>query len=389
MLYEFVRFADLSDDDISAWKSIISDDISLFSPFFEPAFTRVVSEVRNDVWIVLGREDGELKLIWPMQKAGRVAEPVGAPFSDYHGPIVAAGADFDPEEMINAVDLSVIRMTGVHDPSCRLHNYAQEIDGAFVVDVRKGVDSYFATQRELYSRHAKKQRRIKRKMEREVGPISFGFDDRNEEHWSTLMRWKQRQYNETGRHNVLGPKWVQDMLHKLWKSEDADCGGYLHTLTHEGRLVAAEFNLGNKSTIHGWVPSYDPEFHSYSPGNMLQDFIIEGMEGHGLSFYDLGVSAGHYKKYYVEYQIPVIRGAIRSSSVMSTLGGANERLWLKLEDAHIPKVSHVMGQIRRRYEIIRSAEPSFSGRMAGVASAAKNVVSGPKRSSELPEDTES
>ena len=113
------------------------------------------------------------------------------------------------------------------------------------------------------------------------------------------------------------------------------------------------------------------------------------MEDYGLSFYDLGVSAGHYKKYYVEYQIPVIRGAIRSSSVMSTLGGANERLWLKLEDAHIPKVSHVMGQIRRRYEIIRSAEPSFSGRMAGVASAAKNVVSGPKRSSELPEDTES
>ena len=151
MLYEFVRFADLSDDDVSVWKSIISGDISLSSPFFEPAFTQVVSEVRDDVWIVLGRQDGELKLIWPMQKAGRVAEPVGAPFSDYHGPIVAAGADFDPEEMINAVGLSVIRMTGVHDPSCRLHDYAQEFDGAFVVDVRKGVDAYFETQRELYA----------------------------------------------------------------------------------------------------------------------------------------------------------------------------------------------------------------------------------------------
>lgn len=389
MLYDFVRFADLSDDDVSVWKSIISNDIALSSPFFEPVFTRVVSEVRDDVWIILGRENGELKLIWPIQKTGRVAEPVGAPFSDYHGPILAPGSEFDPEEMINAVGLNVLRMTGVHDPSCRLHEYAQEFDGAFLVDVREGAQAYFDKQRELYSRHAKKQRRIKRKMEREVGDISFEFDDRSPDHFATLMSWKQRQYHETGRHNVLGPAWVQNMLRKLWESEDVSCKGYLHTLTHEGRLVAAEYNLGNASTIHGWVPSYDPEFHSYSPGNMLQDFIIEGMEQYGLVFYDLGVSAGHYKKYYVDYQIPVIRGSLRSHSVVSTISGANERLWLKLEDAHIPKISHVMGQIRRRYEIIRSAEPSFSGRVAGVAKAAKNVVGGSRRDTEVPEDTES
>ncbi|MAI89488.1 GNAT family N-acetyltransferase [Ponticaulis sp.] len=387
MSAELLRFGALTETDLSAWRELITTDPGYSSPFFSPTFTHVVSEVRDDVWVIVDRKAGKPVLIWPLQKAGRVAEPVGAPFSDYHGPIVFPEFDACLEDVLKTVGLDCVRMTSVFDYSGQIRPYAREFDGTFVVDLSDGMEAYYELQKSLYPRHTKKMRRISRKIVREVGEVEFNFDSQEQAYWDLLLEWKQSQYLSTGRHNVLKPEWVRQMLSRIWRTGDPECRGYLHTLTHEGRLIAAEFNIGNSSTIHGWVPAYDPEFASYSAGNLLQEFIMPEACARGMTFYDLGVSAAHYKKYYASYQVPVVRATIRANTMRSALSGTGERLWRGVEDAHIPKLSGMAGQIRRRYDVIRSVEPTAKGRWEGVTAAARQMMTSKASDSENVEES--
>ena len=382
MFCELVRFNDLSEENLTDWFRLIEAVGGYKSPFMKPGFTEVVSNVRDDVWIMLHGRGEDLELIWPLQIAGKTAEPVGAPFADYNGPVVHPAWSGDIRQLLNICGLSCARLTAVYDLQTRFHKFASEFDGTYVCDLSMGSDAYFERQKDNYPRHAKKMRRLARKVKREVGPIEFLFDDRDENTWDLLFEWKQRQYAETGRHNVLGPQWVRDMMKDLWKQEDPSCRGFLHTIKHEGRLLAAEYNLTCRSSIHGWIPAYDDAFSSYSPGYLLQDEIIREAALRGYLHYDLGVSAGHYKKYYANYQLPIVRGTVRTHSALSFLNGSGERIWRHVEDAHIPKVSDMASQVRRRYSVIRSVETTFSGRARGVFGAAGHML---KKSSAVSE----
>ena len=371
MFYDIVRFDDLTERDLASWFRLRDMFQGYNSPFFSPEFTHTMSRVRDDIWVILHGRGDEVEVVWPIQKYGRTAEPVGAPFSDYHGPIMHPEWDGDFQELLAHVGLNCMRMTGVYEPQGRLQKYAAEFDGAYITDLREGADAFFEEQRKRYPKHAKKMRRLSRKVEREVGELVFRFDDRDSDTFDELMELKEAQYAQTGRHNVLGPDWVKEMLFRLWAADDKDCQGYLHTLKSDGKLIAAEFNLTCRETIHGWIPAYNPEFAAYAPGMLLQDAILPEAAARGFVHYDLGVSAGHYKKYYMSYQIQVMRGTIWSRSMRRGLNASGERLWLGLESAGIPKLSGVAGQIRRRYDVIRSVETSFLDRMKGVATAAK------------------
>lgn len=370
MFCELVRFDDLTEKNLSDWSELIKAIGWYKSPFLKPGFTEVVSTVRDDVWVMLHGRGNDLEFIWPLQKTGRVVEPVGAPFSDYNGPIMHPEWRGDIGQLLTVCGLTCARITAVYDMQIRFHRYASEYDGTYICDLSEGAEHYFERQRLNYPRHAKKMRRLARKVEREVGPIVFNFDDRDPDIWQQLFDWKQKQYAESGRHNVLGPTWVKQMMLRLWEREDESCRGYLHTLKLEGQLIAAEYNLTCRQTIHGWIPAYDDRFSSYSPGCLLQDEIIREAPGRGFRNYDLGVSAGHYKKYYANYQLPVVRGSIRSGSALSRLNRTSEKMWRNIEYAHIPGLSNVVGQVRRRYDIIRSVETTFAGRARGVVGAA-------------------
>lgn len=375
MFCKLVRFQELTTSDLSVWKSLISAQPGYESPFFHPFFTQTVSTVRNDIWVLLHGRGDQLEFIWPLQKTGHSADPVGAPFSDYHGPILSPDWAGDLESVLAAVGLSSVRFTTLYDPQRRFFDAEIERDGAYICDVSKGADAFFDEQAALYPKHAKKMRRLVRKFEREVGQTEFQFDDKSEEHWQSVISWKRRQYQETGRHDVLAPDWVQKMMKVLWRDGIPECHGVLHTLVYNGRLVAGEFNLASDHVLHGWIPVYDDEFKAYAPGYLILDEIIRAGADRGYQELDLGVSAGHYKKYYSSYQMQVVRGVLRDTTSGLSISKIGEDAWRWLEDAHVPKVSNLAGKVRRRYAMIRTVETSFSGRMSGMFGAAKQLRS--------------
>ncbi len=374
MFTKIIRFEDLSEDELQQWQGLISCQAGFESPFFHPHFTRTVSSVRDDIRVIVQGEGNQVSFILPIQQSGRSANPVGAPFCDYHGPIIAPGWQGDLAALIRSVGLSTYHFTSLVDHRAQFTEYVAERDGTFVCYIGNGADAYFEEQRNLYPRHAKKLRRLARKVEREVGDVTFEFDDPDEAALEQVLTWKSHQYRETGRHDVLAPDWVRGMLKRLWKDGVPGCRGVFHTLKHGDRLIAGEFNLLSDKTIHGWIPAFDHEFWSYSPGYLLQDRIIQHAAERGYRDYDLGVSAAHYKKYYASFQYPVFGGTVRTSGVSSALGQAGEHVWRGVENANLPKVSALAGKVRRRYGMIRTVETTFSGRVRGVAQAASLML---------------
>ena len=386
MATELIRFDTLTDADIERWLELIELQPGYESPFFHPHFARTVSRVRNDIFVLIHGEGGRIDLFWPIQKSGRAANAAGAPFSDYHGPIMHPEWSGNPIELLRAVGLTSVRFTTLYDPLHRFQAFASEFDGAHICNVSVGNDDFFENQRQLYPRHTKKMRRLSRKVEREVGELTFNFDDDDVDAWKKVMAWKSHQYRETGRHDVLAPDWVQNLLMLLWKEGAPGCQGYFHTLKHGERLIAAEYNLMGKQTLHGWIPAFDHEFWSYSPGYLIQDEIIRYAAANGVRDYDLGGSAGHYKKYYANFQLPVIGGVVRAPSVSSAIGGAGAAIWRGVEAARVPKVSGLAAKVRRRYGMISTVETTFSGRMKGVFAAACQINARPTKE-ELVDDS--
>ena len=374
---EILRFDQLSPVVLQRWEMFRQMAGNYKSPFFSPEFTRHVSEVRDDVRVLVYGDGDDVDLIWPMQISGRSADPVGAPFCDYHGPVMRPEWSGDLKKIISKAGLNTVRLTCVYDPSFRLHEYATDFDGAYVTDLSNGAQAVFDFQQEHFPRHAKKMRRLARKVEREIGELTFRFDDRDQDVWEELIAWKRHQYRQTGRHDVLSPCWVRELLKNLWASEAPICRGFFHTLRHGDQFIAGEFNLACRSTLHGWICAYHDDYSSYTPGFLLQNEILKEAADRGFQHYDLGTSAGHYKKYYASYQLPVVGATVRSNSLASKFGAAGEVAWSKVEAAGIPKLSSLAGQVRRRYRVIRSAETSLSGRLKGVVAAAQYAVKPP------------
>ncbi len=362
---------ELTDRHIEHWHALRNADARYFSPFFDPDFTRIVQEARGGVHVLFCEDETGPAMIWPFQKSGKRMYPVGEPFSDYHGPIMRIGLTPDLPDVLSKAGLTVAHFTGIHDPSGTFDRFTRNRDGAFIVDTSEGIDAYNAWQTANHSRHAKKMRRVTRKIEREIGRLTFTWDDQDEAAFEQLISWKRAQYVQTGRHDVLGPDWSQKMMRLLLaRRQETGARAILHTLRHEGRLIAAELNAIGIHTLHGWIPAYDDEFSSYSPGYLIQEEIIRQAAGYGLTKYDLGVSAGHYKKYYANYQIPVWEGTVWSSEAQRGLDRTNSLIWSKLENCPNAKLASTALKMRRRYRVIRSVETGLPGRVKGMLAAA-------------------
>ena len=75
----------LSDRDLQAWRELQQGAAGFHSPLLGPGFARAVGEVRGDTRVAVWRRGGRAIGFLPHHiRPGRLARPVGGPFSDYH-----------------------------------------------------------------------------------------------------------------------------------------------------------------------------------------------------------------------------------------------------------------------------------------------------------------
>lgn len=370
MLCRIYRAEDVPEEIWNLARDWREKDTAYRSPFFAPEFARLMSELRQDVRVFVASDAAGDFLIWPvhLSRSGW-AYGIGGPYSDRNGPIVRPGAHFALAEILDCLKISGLVTNGLSDLPGLMPPEAGA-EPTWLTDLSEGWDAFFAIQKSLYPKHFKRLGRLQRKLEREHPGVEFTFDDPDDDLFDQLFALKARQYSETGRHNVLAPKWARTMFERLRRSSDTNCQTIFSTLKRNGRLIAAELNLRSGDAVNGWIVGYDPEFAAYSPGNIVNFSLLKAMPEHGLVWYDAGPGSYHYKKYVSNAEQSVHAGVFKAPRRSAHPASLFRDSWDYLERHTPTKLSANLMRIRRRADVICASETEFNGRVAGFVRAA-------------------
>lgn len=376
MRTNLIHPGELGPDEIKAWKAITAE-MGTHSAFMEPEFARAAGQARGDARVAVFENDGEIVGFWPFHKRPmHFARPIGAPFSDQHGPAIRPGAAFDPAAALKAMGMCAYAYSTLLDPEARFSSGARAVQDGYVAETGGDGQAYAARLKTEHKRYHKTIERRRRKLENERGTVEIVLRDRDPEAFEQVLRWKREQYAATGLHDVLAPRWVRVMLDALGDTDAEDHGLRMSTLRVDGRLAAGEICLLGAGSLHSWIPAYDAEFGIYSPGLQLLRGLIEGTGDLGADRVDLGAGHGYYKRYFTFERRALIDGAAfargAGAQVMkSAMGG-----WRGLETAPLGPMSKLAGKARRRLGQIAAVEPGLGGRVRGVARAFRQHAPG-------------
>ena len=367
--YQLYRPRELSAEQWQIYAAL-RDARSIYDdPFFDPDFARLVGEVRDDTRIGFASDRDGVFAIWPMHiRPGNWARPIGSPFSDWNGPILAENTALTPEEILAGFEVSGMTTQGFMPTSFAPSESLKRV-GANLADLSSGRDVYLDEQEKRWPKHFKKMRRVYRKVEREFSSYDFRIDDHRDESFSRLLSMKQHQFLRTGYHNVLGAPWARALFDRLRSFEGPRLRSRLSTLYFDDTFAAGEFNLQSDRVMHGWITAFSPSLGLYSPGNMLVQELLKHLPELGLSVYDAGPGLDHYKRHYANMQVAIEMGVIAGATYGLNASRVAGQAWRLGEQFMPQKASKVMARARRRMDQIAAAEMTLSGRAKGLLQA--------------------
>ena len=341
-------------------------------PFFDPDFARLVGEVRDDTRIGFASDKDGVFAVWALHiRPGNWARPIGAPFSDWNGPILAENTNLSAQEILAGFEVSGLTTQGfqplTHAPTDDLERY-----GASVSDLSQGWAAFIADQEAQWPKHFKKMRRVCRNVERDFAESHFDWDDRSDASFLRLMTLKREQYARTGYFDVLNAPWTRALFDRLRQFEGPRLRARMSSLYFGDQMAAGEFNLQSDTVLHGWITAFDQTFSKYSPGNMLVQDVLSQMTDAGLHLYDSGPGLDHYKRYYSNAQIAVESGVLAGNSTALNPARVAGQVWRLGEQVMPRPASAIMARVRRRMDQIAAVDTSLTGRASGLISALQN-----------------
>ena len=360
-----LRPSELRERDRRDWTALARETSPVESPLLLPEFADVVARTRDDVRCLLVRDGERLVGVLAAHERGLgLLRPVGAPFSDYSGPLAAEGFDLTPEDFLRLSDYSAFRSSTV------LAEGGGE--GSFVIHLGElGADAYLEARRSEHSKRFKNFRRLLAKLERERGELRFVHGPAAPDHLDALLAWKREQFRTDALLDLTTAGHAAPLLREVAAlAPDAPLTGFLTGLTVEGRLVAGHFGIRGGKSFHPWVAAFDPELADYSPGSLLLHRVLENMEAMGLRTYDLAGGHEGYKKYFSSTSRPTETVAVYADTWAGRLHRTGYGAWdlLGAGDGTGPAA-----RMRRRFDHIGISEPRLLRRVSGAAYALRRI----------------
>lgn len=305
-----IKACELTTEQTLQWQDIASAQRYLQSPFLQPAFTRAVALVRDDVRVALFESHGELQGVFPFQFGPRgLLRNLCGRLSEFHTPIVKPEFAPDIPELLRACGLSWWQFDHLPVSESPLAKHAWGTSNSAYINLADGYDNYVKDRKAAGSSVSQTLRK-RRKLEREVGPLRFEYHTTSEEAFQSLVDWKDDQHRRTGRLRVLQYDWVLQLLRHLKSDHAPNDAGIFSTLHAGDKLAAVHLGLRNASVIHLWFPAYAPELRDYSPGLILLLQLAEEAAARGLVRMDFGRGTERYKANFKSGDILIAEGAI-------------------------------------------------------------------------------
>lgn len=358
---ESLHPSQLNAEAVSLWRAMARTHVAFASPLLGPDFAIAVGQVREDARVAVIRRAGEIVGFLPHhRRPGRLARAIGTHFSDRHGLVSAPDPGFDIREVLQAADIGLFRYTALVDPH-GLFPASGRSEPTFEIAFEGATGDYLASVIAANPGEVRKFQRRAAKLARDVGRVEMIAGDAREETFERLLEWKQLQLRRTGAHDFLASGWSRDLLSNLFREREGEFRGVMFGLYAGDRLVAGHFGVRQGEAYHMWISAHDPELGRFSPGQAIFLSLIEAMPGLGLTRYDLGPGAGHYKQTYALSRTPVADGAVAASAFSGFLGGVRTA-----SGAH---GYGLVDRLRRRAEQIANVELTMSGRARGLVDA--------------------
>ncbi|MGP1274989.1 MAG: GNAT family N-acetyltransferase [Caulobacterales bacterium] len=375
---ETIRADALSAQDHAAWVQM-AQATGLASPLLHPDFAQTVAQARNDVEIALFRDCSGLAAVFAYhRRPGGFARPIGSAFSDVHAILRRGDVFARDEELLSMAGLSRARFSALFTPDKPPAAGLEPVGPSRAALKRSTADALLSELQGEHPKRFKDFRRRLRKLETEIGEVRLErCTDR--ETLDQLIAWKRIQYRETGRHDVLAPRWTARMMHALF-DKPGPVTGRLYTLRAGGRLLAAEYGPEGHGTFHPWLAAYDPSLSVYSPGHLLVYLLLSRMDELGLTRYEMGTGHEDYKKYFTNHRSELFSGLARAPHLEERVREAATQLMNAILALGGERVRSFGERIHSRIDHIAAAETSAAGRWAGLTRAAGMLFAGQRSS---------
>lgn len=337
--------------DCEDWTRLCSAHSQGHSPLLSIEFAKLIASVRPDVRFLLARQGGELVACMGIHlRPGGLARPVGAPFDDVCGPVIAPGVNLPPQELFALAGLRRFRANF----SICLPERREDVPGVelpYVIDLRGGdAKTYHDTQRAAHPKRFKNFRRLASKMARERGELILEWGE-PDARLGQLRAWKSAQFEREGLVDITTATYgarVLDAVAGARGTSETDVDGFMVSLMCGDALIAGHFGVRRGRHFHPWLSAYDPEFSSYGPGTVLLLYILSHLGQMGLETYNLATGHGAYKKYFAHSGVAVAPLAF---------------------NVEIPTGTSAIARLRRRIDHIATCEPGFAQRAKGLGLA--------------------
>lgn len=370
---ETIRHDTLSARDRQAWINLARRS-GLSSPLLHPDFACAVGQVREDVRIALYRDARGLAGVFAHhRRPGGFARPIGAAFSDVHAILTRPGLDVTPSQLLQLAGLSRARFCAVHTGHDTPPEGMMSAGAAQACVLEAEPEALMESLRAAHPKRFKDLRRRLRRLEEDHGEIRLEASaDRSA--FEQLVAWKRAQFRQTGKHDVLAPRWAARLMETLFDGRGGEVKGRLITFTAGGRLVAAEFGPEAEGCFHPWLAAYDPDMAGYSPGHLLVYQLVSQMGALGLERYDMGPGHDDYKKYFANDLTPLHAGMARAPGLASMVRDQAVSLVSSAAALGGDRVNAMAGRLHRRMDQIAAVEICARGRVMGITRAATQIL---------------
>ncbi len=317
--YRVVSIHEIDTTLVEAWRQIQATNPRYASPYFCPAFTQRVGEVRNDARLVVIEHNNRIAGFFPFQRSLLgMGKPIGGPFSDYHGVVALPDTPWDTASLLRAANLSVWSFNHLVDDSQKFDTCIETRTTSPQIGLEDGYKNYVAGRRAAGSDYIPKTEGLARKLGREFGALQFTLHEPGPEALAQLIRWKGEQYRESKLMNLFETPWTGKLLERIAATQTADFAGVCSVLRAGERVVAIHMGMRSANVMHYWFPAYDPEFAKFSTGIILLLRMAEALAESGVHTIDLGEGKSAYKERLMTREAPLLRGAVELPSLLTS-----------------------------------------------------------------------
>jgi CelD/BcsL family acetyltransferase involved in cellulose biosynthesis len=333
-----------------AWLDSTLANAQFASPFFHPDYSQLMAKHRPQVEVAVFKQDEQPVGFMAFERhAHSIARPLGIRLSDFQGLVCHDSLELNLDEMLPALQLHQLHFDHLLAEQCPPSALLSTADSPFI-DLNQGFEAYIRSRRQHGSELATQIARKRRKLEREIGKVSFQWHDTDPEAFELLVKWKSAQRQRTGTVNVLDFPWVQAFLQDVRHHQTASFSGVMATVRVNDRIIATHLGMVTSSRMHYWIPAYDIEFGTYSPGSILLLSVAEECERRSIQRIDLGKGDERYKSSFADGSTSVALGVVDSSRLRHTMRSTMYRWVEKLKSSYLQDWIQTPKRLLRKWQ---------------------------------------